>query len=44
MNKGGRFNGLPFFMGGVKQEYAAALRGEIMFAPCPIFLKIAYPV
>lgn len=44
MNKGGHLDGLPFFMARAKQEYAAALRGEIMFAPYPIFLKIAYPV
>lgn len=44
MNKGGRFDGLPFFIAGAKQEYAAALRGETIFAPCHIFLKIAYPV
>lgn len=44
MNKGGRLNWLPFFMARAKQEYAAALRGETIFAPCHIFLKIAYPV
>lgn len=38
MIKGGRFNGLPFFMARAKQEYAAALRGETLCS-MPHFLE-----
>lgn len=38
MNQGGRLNRLPFFMAGAKQEYAAALRGEIICS-MPHFLE-----
>ena len=38
MKKGGRFDGLPFFMARGKQEYAAALRGETLCS-MPHFLE-----